>query len=85
MGALSDDGRDDPPSEPRVGPRIELTYERWHYRMPPKPPEWPRMGLDERDEWEQARALVDQLRHLMHEMRARGWVPVDKEYWVNLW
>ena len=85
MGALSDDGPDDGPREKRVGPPIKLTYERWHHRMPPNPPEWSRMGPHERAEWEKARELVEKLRLTTHELRARGLLDVDPAYWVNLW
>jgi hypothetical protein len=85
MGALSNDGPDDEPREKRIGPPIKLTYERWHHRMPPNPPEWSRMGPHERAEWEKARELVEKLRLTTHEMRARGLLDVDPAYWVNLW
>jgi len=85
MGALSNDGPDDGPREKRIGPPIKLTYERWHYRMPPNPPEWSRMGPAERAEWEKDRELVEKLRLLTHEMRQRGLLQVDAAYWSNLW
>lgn len=43
------------------------------------------MGPNERAEWEEARELVKNLQKLMHEMGAREWVLVGKEYWSNLW
>lgn len=85
MGATSDDGRDDPPSEMRIAHRPQLVYERWHYHMPPNPPEWPRMGPLERAEWEEGRRLTDQYRLLTHEMRVRKLLPVDDAYWRNQW
>jgi len=85
MGALSDDGRDDPPVELRIAHRPQLVYERWHWRMPPNPPQWSRMGPLERAEWEKDRELVEKLRLLTHEMRERGLLQVDAAYWSNLW
>jgi hypothetical protein len=84
MGACNaDDDFTDYPR--RVGPKIELTYARWHYQMPPNPPEWDRMGPNEQAEWNKARELVEKLMLVTHEMRNRGLLPVDKAYWVNLW
>lgn len=84
MGALSNDGPDDGPREKRIAGPIELTYERWHYRMPKNPPECGRMGPVERAEWEHARKLVNDLRLVTHEMRCLGLLQVDPAYWVNL-
>lgn len=84
MGIDSGDAFD-PVSEPCVGPPIKLIYERWHYRMPPEPPQWPNMGSTERAAWDKARDLVEQLRLVTHEMRVRGLLQVDEAYWVNLW
>jgi len=71
MGACNADD-DRTPGERRVGPRIKLFYEHWHWQMPENPPEWDRMGPLERAEWEAVRNEVEVLRLATCALQNRG-------------